>query len=562
MAGVLPSRNIWPRIVIGLLLISGAARGAISTSPSSLSFTYQIGSSTPPAQTLSISNSPSPSVAFTVTAGSNWIIASPSGGNTPATLTISIDPVALASAITSSTGLPFEPGVYSSDIFVGVTGQSNLDISVTVNVSGTYTPPVNLAGIWQLTAGYSSSDPTFTATVQILQTGVTLSGQFIFSGNPCATTASFTGSLDTLFAPPVGVTLEVNEKGQFVAFSGQVATDGNSITGTYGGDGGACVGGTQANWIATRTLSTTISPSLNSLTFIYQIGGAAPPAQTISLSSSSQVAFTVTTDGAIWLAVTPSQGTTPATLTVSVNPAGLSSGKNNALITVTAPSATNSPQTIAVEFTVAAEPVVVTSIVNAASLATGAIAPGEIVAIRGIGLGAAIGAAYSVDPSTGKVDTTLTGTEVLFGGVAAPILYASASQIIAIVPYEIGGQSQLIMVVQYGGGVSAGTTLQVNSAAPGMFTLNGAGSGQAVAINGDGSLNGMTNPAPAGSPLSIYFTGGGQTIPAGSTGSVTGSMLTYLAQNVTATVGGRPAAVTFAGAAPTFVDGLGLSTLR
>jgi uncharacterized protein (TIGR03437 family) len=155
------------------------------------------------------------------------------------------------------------------------------------------------------------------------------------------------------------------------------------------------------------------------------------------------------------------------------------------------------------------------------------------------------------------VDSILSGTEVFFGGVAAPILYASASQINAIVPYEISGQSQLVMQVLYQGVLSAGVALPVGPSDPACFTSNASGSGQAAAINGDGSLNGPANPAPVGSYVSVYFTGGGQTNPAGATGSISGSVLKYFTQTVTATVGGQPATVTFAGAAPTFVDGVG-----
>jgi uncharacterized protein (TIGR03437 family) len=56
--------------------------------------------------------------------------------------------------------------------------------------------------------------------------------------------------------------------------------------------------------------------------------------------------------------------------------------------------------------------------------------------------------------------------------------------------------------------------------------------------------------------VTIYFTGGGQTNPPGVTGSVTGLVLKSLTQPVSVTVGGLPATVAFAGAAPTFVDGV------
>ena len=67
---------------------------------------------------------------------------------------------------------------------------------------------------------------------------------------------------------------------------------------------------------------------------------------------------------------------------------------------------------------------------------------------------------------------------------------------------------------------------------------------------------------PATPPLPVLasrftFTEGGSLTPGGTTGSVTGSVLERLSQIASVTVGGQPATVTFAGAAPYFVDGVG-----
>ncbi len=210
----------------------------------------------------------------------------------------------------------------------------------------------------------------------------------------------------------------------------------------------------------------------------------------------------------------------------------------------------------------AASGVTVSSVSSAAGPALGVIAPGEIVTIYGAGLGPEVGAQFSVDPVTGMVDSTLAGTRVLFGGVAAPILYASATQVNAIVPYEIAGQAQVAMQVSYQISTSAVLTLQVAAAAPGVFTVSKTGSGQAAAINQDGSLNGPSNPALKGSYVSVYFTGGGQTSPAGVTGSVNSEVLKYLLQTPSVTVGGQTAQVAFAGAAPAYVDGLNQLNIR
>lgn len=132
-----------------------------------------------------------------------------------------------------------------------------------------------------------------------------------------------------------------------------------------------------------------------------------------------------------------------------------------------------------------------------------------------------------------------------------------SGQINAIVPYEVAGLSQVTMQVSYQGNLSTGIPLQVASTAPAAFTANSTGTGQAAAINQDGSLNGSSSPAAKGSYVTIYLTGGGQENPPGATGSVNGLTLKPFTQPVSVSVGGIPATVAFDGAAPTLVDGVG-----
>jgi uncharacterized protein (TIGR03437 family) len=218
-------------------------------------------------------------------------------------------------------------------------------------------------------------------------------------------------------------------------------------------------------------------------------------------------------------------------------------------------TAANGSDTIGIMAARSVSGMTISSVTNSASGQTGAVAPGELIAIYGTGLGPANGVPFTVDPTTGGVDTTLGGTHVLFGSVAAPITYASAGQINAIVPYEMAGQSQVSIEVQYQSG-SASQTAPIASAAPGAYTLNSSGSGQAAALNQDHTINAPANPAAKGAYVTIYFTGGGQTNPAGVTGSVTGAVLKWLTQSISVTVGNQPATVTFDGSAPTFVDGV------
>jgi uncharacterized protein (TIGR03437 family) len=76
-------------------------------------------------------------------------------------------------------------------------------------------------------------------------------------------------------------------------------------------------------------------------------------------------------------------------------------------------------------------------------------------------------------------------------------------------------------------------------------------------LNQDFTLNSAANPAAAGSYCVLYATGAGQTNPAGVDGLLTTNS-PYPAPElpVTVTVGGLPATVTYAGAAPAEVAGV------
>jgi uncharacterized protein (TIGR03437 family) len=307
--------------------------------------------------------------------------------------------------------------------------------------------------------------------------------------------------------------------------------------------------------------SPSLSLSTSKASFTYTLGGSPPASQAVSITNAGTgtLAWSAAS-GSSWLTVSPSSGTGSGTLTLGITTAGLTAQTYTGAVTVTASGATNSPQTISVTLVVnpaAASPVVVSAVVNAASWTGSAIAPGELVVLGGTMLGPSTGVAGTVDPSTGKMVSQLAGTTVLFNGVAAPLLYTSATQVNAIVPYETAGCTQATLQVQYQGVLSSSLTLPCATAAPGIFTFNASGAGPAAAANQDGTFNGPSSPAAKGSYVTLYFTGGGQTNPPGVTGSITGtSTLKWLIQNTTVTVGGVAATVAFDGAAPTFVDGV------
>jgi uncharacterized protein (TIGR03437 family) len=194
-----------------------------------------------------------------------------------------------------------------------------------------------------------------------------------------------------------------------------------------------------------------------------------------------------------------------------------------------------------------------TAVVASGSALAGAIAPGELISIFGSGIGGAP-TTLQLGPSH-QVASSLSNTQVMINGIAAPLVYVSPDQINAIVPYEVAGSTQVTIQVLYGGGSGPSWSVPVVAAAPSVFTVSGSGVGQASVVNADGSVNSASNPAARGTIVQIYATGGGQTAPAGSTGAVAAGPANLLETPVVQ-IGGVNAQVIYAGAAPGEVDGV------
>ncbi|MGA2739646.1 MAG: hypothetical protein ABSG65_19680 [Bryobacteraceae bacterium] len=196
------------------------------------------------------------------------------------------------------------------------------------------------------------------------------------------------------------------------------------------------------------------------------------------------------------------------------------------------------------------------AIANAASLQAGPLAPGEIFSIFGQGMGPAVAVTGTFD-STGTLSTTLSDVQVLFVGepvsaTPAPLYYVQANQINAQVPYAMAGQPFAQLLVVYQGVTLASMQVPIANADPALFTV-GSGTGNAVVVNQDGSLNSDAHPAPQGSTVVLYATGEGQTSPAGVTGQPAQAPFPLPVLPVSLTMGGIPAGVVFAGEAPGFV---------
>jgi uncharacterized protein (TIGR03437 family) len=184
------------------------------------------------------------------------------------------------------------------------------------------------------------------------------------------------------------------------------------------------------------------------------------------------------------------------------------------------------------------------SVENTASGQQNIAAPGSIVSLYGSAL------AQMASPAGGfPLPTELAGASVTINNAEAPLIFANPGQINAQVPFDtpLGGASISVSVA--GSAAGAGTFV-AQAIAPGLFLINGT---QAAALNQDGSVNGPSQPASAGTAIAAYLTGLGAVDNFVASGAAApSSPLSRATSAVTATIGGQPAQVVFAGLAPGF----------
>jgi uncharacterized protein (TIGR03437 family) len=193
---------------------------------------------------------------------------------------------------------------------------------------------------------------------------------------------------------------------------------------------------------------------------------------------------------------------------------------------------------------------------NGANFQDGPVSPGELVTFWGLRFGPAAGAQMQSD-SSGKIATELAGVRVFFNEFQAPILYAQSEQINAQVPWELAGQTAAQVHVEYNGVSTRTGMVMLRASAPALFPAQD-GAAQGAIINQDGSRNSVANPAPAGSVVSIFGTGGGATNPISVTGGIAPlKPLATLVLPATVTIDNTVSAdVQYAGVAPTLISGL------
>ncbi|MBS1876904.1 MAG: hypothetical protein JSU00_27065 [Acidobacteria bacterium] len=305
--------------------------------------------------------------------------------------------------------------------------------------------------------------------------------------------------------------------------------------------------------------------NLPSIAIASSVGATGSVTGTFTLAASNgTIAYTIAkgATGCDAISASPSSGTagtTPGTITVTLNQTGLTLGTFSCALTISGPAASGiTPQTLTVNVTVQSAPTPsLLAVKNAASYSAAAIAPGEIIVIGGANLGPTTLTGYVLNADK-TFATTVAGTTVFFDSIAAPILYVRNDIVSVVVPFEIAGRTQTNITVQRMGQASLALPMQLTPVAPGIFTLNQQGTGPAAIINQDGvTVNSASAPAAKGSVVSIYFTGGGAMSYGNTSGALApASPLPMLVAPVSVTIGGITAQVPYVGGAPGNINGL------
>lgn len=518
-------------LLLSILLVMAVPAQTVTpglkVTPVGITFSYTIGDKLPATQNLSIAGPAGVTVQVAVNAGL-WLTVSPLAGPVPVAAKVNANP----------TTLPV--GAYSGAIVVTPSAGSPVSVPVTLTVKA---PPSDLTVTpktvaLSYTRGGGSVPP---ATVNLATTDGVVAFSAAVSGGAWVSVSPKSGAV----FPGFGATTPL-----ILTFSpGEMAP---------------------GNYKATLTIATPLAKTKSQTVAItLSVAPGVPVLASLWPSRVTQGAkdTTITVQGdrfftgsVVRAGATDLKTTFAGSNVVSaILPAALLNTPGDLAITVAnsgASGGTSQPLT----FTVRPTGPVLDAVVNAASYASDAVAPGEMITVFGTGLGPATLTTFQPPAPGGVIAPALAGTRVLVNNIPAPIIYTAAEQVAAMIPYATMPGSTASIQVEYNGVLSTAKSMLVRASAPGVFTASGSGAGQVVAFNYDTTTQAYTpntesTPAKKDDILIFYLTGEGVTSPP----SLDGQIVTAVSpQNAALTVqiGDTAAPLIYAGGVPGMVAGL------
>ncbi len=324
----------------------------ISASPNSLSFVFPQGSTAGMSQSVTLSSSSGSFTSYTATpitnSGSTWLGISPTAGSLPAIVQVTVNP-----------GLLPNPGTFNAAVAINAPGTNGITLPVLVTIQGVPALDVSPA---QLSFGYQlgTSGPEAQALTLSSSTGANVS----FTASAQSTSASCGNWIvlnQSSGATPSTLSVEINTSGLTAGTcTGQITIAASNASNTS-------VVIPVSLLVSTLPL---IQAPATGPTFTYQINGTPPAPQSVQITSSTTglniaTGLSPNNNGPSFLEVTPTSGTTPQSLSLSVNPtvlATLGPGTYTETVTLTGSGAGNSPQSFIVTLTVSSNPTLIGSV--------------------------------------------------------------------------------------------------------------------------------------------------------------------------------------------------------
>ena len=496
--------------------------------PTSLSFSYQLGTAgIPAAQTVAMkTSSGTPTFTTSFAPGTAlWLIVTPASGKMPAAIGVRVNPTSLG------------VGVYTATISVTITGATP-PVSIPVLLTITNPPAtLNLSS----TAVTMVSPPIPAATQSILLS--TTAGPVSFIATAGAKWLTVTPGAGVVLP---GEQLVMSINADPTTLTPQAAPYVGKIT-------IAASGVTAASKSQTITVNYTVSSLVPTITSVWppSLPTNAGP-QTITVHGTNFYAATVVKVQGVNAPMVTT--VVDATSLLAVIPPALTTAPSTLNISVVNP-APGGPAVSSLPLQVANLPVI-QAIVNAASYVAGSLSPGELVTIFGINVGPFLPASLTVT-NTGYIGTSAGNVSVTIDGAPAPIFYASSSQVTVQVPYEVSIGTNIQLILTNGSYAPISTFITTALTAPGIFTADASGTGQAAALNfsnGVYTLNSSTSLVKIGDFIILYLTGEGDYAaslsPPTHTGLIIPGTLSPLPQVTplpTVVIGGATATVNYAG---------------
>lgn len=256
-------------------------------------------------------------------------------------------------------------------------------------------------------------------------------------------------------------------------------------------------------------------------------------------------------------------GITPAQCQIFPNASNANPGVYNETMTASG-SGADASSTVAVPFSVTVLPAnnpvfELNEVADAFSYQSESIAPGQIYIIfASQGVGSATTLTAGTLDSTGKLGNNVGGTQVLFDGVASPLLYAGENLVSGVAPFELTGKTSTSVQIVSNGMTSPTVAVPVVPAFISVASADASGGGQAVVLNKDFSENSVSNPASVGDPIYIFAAYAGP-FANGVTGTdgrtTTGPPYPAPAGTPSVAIGGVPVTnISYFGNAPTLLE--------